>query len=352
MEYTLGKLGAITGGEVVGNPDRRIRNTSDFDNATSTDITFAAGAKFLKRIDETAAGALILPRSCAGIDRDAILVDNPQVAFAKILAFYHPLEQCPKGISSFAQLGERVTCGTDISISHFVTIGDDTVIGDRTILYPGVVIGSNVHIGEDVRVYANVTIMSGCKIGRRVIINAGTVIGSDGFGFAPEGERYRKIPHIGNVEIEDDVEIGALNAIDRASFGSTTIKQGAKTDNLVHVGHNVTVGENTILVAQVGLAGSTKLGRHVVMAGQSGTAGHITIGDNVMVGGQSGVAKSLEANQLVSGTPEMPHRLWLKVTRLLPRLPDLSKKMKNIEKRLSLLENQDSEGMDTDKAGV
>ncbi len=352
MKYTLAELGAICGGEVVGNPDRCIRGALDFDSATSADITFAANPKFLKRIDETAAGALILPRAFTAVGRDAILVDYPQAAFAKVLALFFPPEQCPMGISDFSRLGEGVSCGDGISISHFVSIGDNTTIGDRTIIYPGVVIGREVHVGEDVRIYPNVTIMSGCKIGNRVIIHAGTVIGSDGFGFAPEGEIYRKIPHTGIVEIGDDVEIGALNAIDRATFGSTSIKQGVKTDNLVHVGHNVTVGENSILVAHVGISGSTALGKHVVMAGQSATAGHITIGDNVIVGGQSGVTKSLEANQIVSGTPAMQHRLWLKVSRVLPRLPDLIKKVVNLEKRLSLLEKQRSEGPYADKKGV
>jgi UDP-3-O-[3-hydroxymyristoyl] glucosamine N-acyltransferase len=176
-----------------------------------------------------------------------------------------------------------------------------------------------------------------------VIIHAGTVIGSDGFGFAPDGKKYYKIPHIGRVQIDDDVEIGAGNTIDRATFGKTWIKSGVKTDNLVHIAHNVTVGENSILVAQVGISGSVTIGKNAILAGQAGVVGHLNIGDNVTIGAQAGVAQSVSGDEIVSGSPAIPHRLWLRVQKILPRLPDLKKKLQEIEKRLDKIERSKNE---------
>jgi UDP-3-O-[3-hydroxymyristoyl] glucosamine N-acyltransferase len=191
-----------------------------------------------------------------------------------------------------------------------------------------------------VTLFPNVTILARCRIGNRVIIQAGTVIGSDGFGYAPDGRTYRKIQHVGIVQIDDDVEIGAGNTIDRATFGRTWIQRGVKTDNLVHIAHNVTVGEDTVLVAQVGISGSVTIGRHVVIAGQAAVSGHLEIGDDVIIGPRGGVAKSLPNGVVVSGGPEMPHRTWLKVQRIMPRLPEFKKKLDEFEKRLKKLENK------------
>ena len=187
-------------------------------------------------------------------------------------------------------------------------------------------------------IHPNVTILERCKIGNRVIIHAGAVIGSDGFGFAPEGEKYYKVPQIGIVQIDDDVEIGALNAIDRATFGKTWIQRGVKTDNLVHIAHNVIVGENSILVAQVGISGSVTIGKHAVFAGQAGVAGHLNIGDNVIIGPQAGVAKSVPNGEVLSGSAAIPHRLWLRVQRVLPMLPEILKRLAEVEKRLKKIE--------------
>ena len=199
-------------------------------------------------------------------------------------------------------------------------------------------------MGDDVCLHANVTIMNGCRIGHRVTIQAGSVIGSDGFGYAPDGERYVKIPHTGIVQIDDDVEIGANNTIDRGTFGRTHIQRGVKTDNLVHIAHNVVIGPDSILVAQVGISGSATLGRHVVLAGQVGVTGHLHIGDNVMAGGKTGISKSVPDGQVISGAPEMPHKLWLRVQRIIPRLPDIRKKVKSLERRVQRLEGDPGDG--------
>ena len=203
---------------------------------------------------------------------------------------------------------------------------------------PGVFVGDSVRIGKDSLIYPNVSILSGTIIGQRVIIHSGTVIGSDGFGFAQDGMTHVKIPQMGIVQIDDDCEIGANNTIDRAALGKTWIKTGVKTDNLVHVAHNVVVGEHSLLIAQVGISGSATLGKGVILAGQVGVAGHITIGDRVMVGGKSGVAKSIPAGEVVSGNPTMPHQTYLRTRSLIQRLPEMAKKIRSLEDRIRLLE--------------
>jgi UDP-3-O-[3-hydroxymyristoyl] glucosamine N-acyltransferase len=219
-----------------------------------------------------------------------------------------------------------------------VFVGDDVIFGDRVTVHAGVVIGNHVRVGSDVILYPNVCILERCEIGNRVIIHAGTVIGSDGFGFALDGGHYHKIPQTGIVCIEDDVEIGACNTIDRATFGRTWIRRGVKTDNLVHIAHNVVVGEDTVLVAQVGVSGSVTIGNHAILAGQAGVSQHVTIGNGVTIGPQAGVAKSVPDGQVVSGSPEMPHRLWLKVCNIIPQLPEMKKKVRELERRIERLE--------------
>jgi UDP-3-O-[3-hydroxymyristoyl] glucosamine N-acyltransferase len=234
-------------------------------------------------------------------------------------------------------IGRDFKHGDAPSIGPLVTIGDRVTLGDRVVLHPGVFIGDDVVIGDDTWIYPNVTVLERCRLGRRVIVHSGTVIGSDGYGFAPEGDAYVKIPQLGIVQIDDDVEIGAGNTIDRGTFGRTWIGRGVKTDNLVHIAHNVTIGENTLLVAQVAIAGSVTVGKHVILAGQVGIAGHLTIGDNAIIGPQSGIAKSVGAGEILSGSPEMPHRQWLKMTRVLPELPDIKRKLQTMEKQLQQL---------------
>jgi UDP-3-O-[3-hydroxymyristoyl] glucosamine N-acyltransferase len=224
-------------------------------------------------------------------------------------------------------------------VAPFAVIGDDVTIGRNGAVHPHAVIGDGVVMGDDVIVGPNVHIGHGCRIGSRVTIQAGTVIGADGFGWAPEGSGYQKIPHTGIVRIDDDVEIGACNTIDRGTFGETRIRRGVKTDNLVHVAHNVTVGEDTLLVAQVGIAGSTAIGRHAVLAGQVGVSGHLTIGDNVTIGPQAGIGKPIDEGEVVSGSPGIPHRLWLRVQRIVPLLPEIKKRLDAMEKRLKRIED-------------
>ncbi len=341
MDIKLSRIARWVEGEILGNPDRIIRGAAPFDAAGPEELTCAATPRFLKRIHETRAGAVIVPRGTSPCSKTLVCVENPQAAFAKAVSLIRPPARPAPGISPLAAVGEGFSHGFEVTLFPFVFVGDGVTLGNRVVLHSGVALGNRVVIGDDVTLYPNVTVGEGCRIGSRVIVHAGTVIGSDGFGFAPDGETYQKIPHLGIVQIDDDVEIGANNTIDRATFGKTWIQQGVKTDNLVHVAHNVTVGANTVLVAQVGISGSVTVGKHAILAGQAGIAGHLEIGDNAIIGPQAGVAKSVPEGQTVSGSPEMPHGVWLRVQRTLPSLPELKKKVSDIERRMKSIEERD-----------
>jgi len=235
-------------------------------------------------------------------------------------------------VSPTAQLG------TDLTVYPFVYIGDRCRIGDRVTLHPGVCVGEGSSIGDDSILHPNVSVYPGMVIGKRVILHGGVVVGSDGFGYAKEGKKNLKIPQVGKVEIEDDVEVGSNTSIDRGALGNTIIRRGVKIDNLVQIAHNVLIGEDSIIVAQVGIAGSTKIGSNVTLAGQVGLAGHLQIGDNVLVGAQSGVGQDLSPGQAFSGSPAIPHREWLRMVTATPKVPEMRRKLIDIEKRLIRIE--------------
>jgi UDP-3-O-[3-hydroxymyristoyl] glucosamine N-acyltransferase len=300
--------------------------------------------KYLKRLEKTSAGAVIVPDGFTDSSKDLLWSENPYASFAKIFQLYQKNKRPVEGIHASAVIGEGCRIGDEAAIGPMTAIGNGVSIGPRVAIFGNVHIGDGVVLGDDVRIYPNVTILDGCVIGSRVVIHAGSVIGSDGFGFAPDGEVYHKIPHVGIVRIEDDVEIGAANTIDRGTFGETRIGSGVKTDNLVHIAHNVHIGDNTLLVAQVGISGSTTIGRHSVLAGQVGVVGHIHIGDNVMIGAQSGVGKSVPDGSVISGSPAMPHKRFLQVQTILPRLPDLRRRLAELERRLDAQERSPSKG--------
>jgi UDP-3-O-[3-hydroxymyristoyl] glucosamine N-acyltransferase len=338
MEITLASIADIVKGKIAGDGAQKIYGAASFEDAKGDDITFASQSKFLKNIDATDAGAILVPQNFRASGKNLVNVENPQIAFIKILNLFHPDLKSASGISQDAYIGRSFLCGEDIIIAPYSVIGDNVTLGHRVDLHPNVVIGNNVTIGNDVKIFPNVTILERCIIGDRVTIHAGSVIGSDGFGFAPEDKKYIKIPHTGIVQIDNDVEIGAGNTIDRATFGKTWIQSGVKTDNLVHIAHNVTVGENSLLVGQVGISGSVKIGKNAILAGQAGIAGHLSIGNNAIVGPQAGVAKSVPDGETVSGTSALPHRLWLRVQRIIPKLPELAKKLSDLDRRLDRLE--------------
>jgi UDP-3-O-[3-hydroxymyristoyl] glucosamine N-acyltransferase len=338
VERTLGELARQVGGELQGDSELRISGVAGIEEAQSNEISFVVGPKYVGKAHESKAGALIVPPKLRDLNKSLIITDNPYLAFAKILSIFAPKPRPPLGVSSKAHIGAEVKLGDNVCIHPNVYLGDSAVLGNRVTLHGGVYVGSEVCIGNDSIIYPNVTILDRCIIGDRVIIHSGTVVGSDGFGFAQDGTSYFKIPQVGIVHIDDDVEIGANCTIDRATMGKTWIQRGAKIDNLVQIAHNVVLGEDSIIIAQVGISGSTKVGKNVILAGQVGVTGHLEIGDNVRVGAQSGIAKSIPPGQTVSGSPAISHRTWLKNCQILSRLPELRKKILSLEKRLAAIE--------------
>jgi len=335
MQLTVVEIADIVGGRLEGDERVTLTGAAVIETAGATDITYIDNPRFLKKIGDTRAGALILPDDFSGeAPCPVVRTPYPKLGFARVLAVFYPDKPGRLGVDPRANIGEGAVLGQEVSVGAFVSVGNRASLGDRVCLHPGVSIGDDVVIGDDTTIYPNVTILERCSIGCRVKIHAGSVIGSDGFGFVPNGDSYFKIKHTGTVQIDDDVEIGANNAIDRGSFGRTHLCRGVKTDNLVHVAHNVIVGEDTLLVAQVGIAGSVSIGRHAILAGQAGIGQHITIGDNAIVGPQAGLSKSIGEGAVYSGTLAMPHRLWMRVQGVLRHLPALKKKIDNLEKRL------------------
>ena len=340
MEKTLRELAAYLGGRVIGDGEARIRGIGALDNAGAGEITFLANPKYATKVASTGATAVVLPPGAEAYGKNAIEVPNPYLAFAKLLTLFHVSPFKAKGVMAGALVGENVVMGDQVSIYPGVCVGDGVKVGNRVTLFPGVVLYEGVELGDDVVLHANVTVREGCRIGSRVIVHSGTVIGSDGFGYAPDGKEWYKIPQVGIVVIEDDVEIGANCAIDRAALDVTRVGRGTKIDNLVQIAHNCVTGANCMIVAQVGIAGSVKLGEHVTLAGQSAVAGHLEVGDNVVVGGKSGVHNNVPAGQILSGIPAFPHREWLRASALYPRLPEMRKSLSTLEKRVQELEEK------------
>jgi UDP-3-O-[3-hydroxymyristoyl] glucosamine N-acyltransferase len=337
MKPTLGELAVFLGGELKGPADLPIEGIARLDEATPREITFITQRRFARQVDQSRAAAFIVSQEDAGLPRPLIIVPHPYLAYARVAAlFAPPLWRWP-GISELACLGRGVGLGQEVSIAPLVFIGTGVRLADRVTIMPGCVLGDEVQIGADTVIYPNVTIRERCTLGERCIIHSGTVIGSDGFGFVPGATGHVKIPQLGTVIIADDVEIGANCTIDRGALGATRVGRGVKMDNLVHLAHNVEVGEYSFLVAQVGVSGSTKLGKRVALAGQVGVTGHIELGDGVQVGAQSGVHHSVPAGQTVSGTPIRPQREWLQIMGHLPKLPDIYQRLKQLEREVSEL---------------
>ncbi len=338
MEKMLSELAQLVDGEVIGDPGVKIGGVAPIEDARKGEITFIAHPRYLARLNQTEASAIIVSPNVREADKPLLRVANPYLAFAKILGIYAHRPYEPRGVDQRAWVSPTAKLGERVSIYPFVYVGDHAEIGKRVVLFPGVFVGDDTVIGDDTLIYPNVSIYEGSRIGKRVILHSGVVIGSDGFGFAKDGKRSVKIPQVGIVEIGDDVEIGANTTVDRAAMGKTVIKRGVKIDNLVQVAHSVTIGEDSIIIAQVGIAGSTKIGANVIMAGQAGVIDHIEIGDNVMVGPQSGVLQDIPPNQVVTGTPPFPHKEWLRAVMTFPKLSEMRRKIRQLEATLKDLE--------------
>lgn len=335
---TLKELAEYLGGTVRGDDSCRVSGLAPLEAAGADSITFLANPKYASKVAETGAGAVLMAPGGEGYGRNVIEVANPYLAFAKLLTLFYVQPHTPRGVMPEACVGVGVSLGEDITIYPGAIIGDNVTLGDGCVIHPGAVIYAGVTIGDNTTIHANAVVRERCRIGKRCVLQPGAVIGSDGFGYAPDGSSYYPIPQIGIVVLEDDVEIGANTCIDRAALEVTLIRRGTKLDNLVQIAHNCQVGEDCMIVSQVGISGSTKIGNHVTLAGQVGVAGHLTIGDNVIVGAQSGVPGSLPANAFYSGSPVIPHKDWLKSMAVVANLPDLRKTVASLEKRIAGLE--------------
>lgn len=333
---TLAELSHMVGGEIVGDPDVSIHGLADLASAAEGEISFLVKDAHIEKLHESLASAFIVPHTVAYEGKPLIKAKNPYRAAALIQNFFQQKAFKAVGVSPKAHIGTNCEIPDEISIGPFVAIGDRVKLGKRVTIHAGAVIGDDVVIGDDCLLYANVTVYHSCTIGARVIIHGGTVIGSDGFGFATDEEgNHLKWPHTGTVQIDDDVEIGANVTVDRGTFGKTHIMKGTKIDNLVQVGHNVTIGENSLIVAQVGIAGSTSLGRNVVLGGQTGVKGHIHLDDYTTVAAKSGVHSSLKKGSIVSGYPAIPHKDWLKASIIFSKLPKLYEELLDMRKKIT-----------------
>ncbi|HLD82766.1 MAG TPA: UDP-3-O-(3-hydroxymyristoyl)glucosamine N-acyltransferase [Candidatus Omnitrophota bacterium] len=341
IQKTLKEIAKLVAGEVVGNGDMLITGVAGIKEASEGDITFLANPKYMPLIDKTLASAIITSKEISSLPKAIIRTDNPSLAFTKVVSAFTPqTTNQPKGIHPTAVLGKSLTLGKDVSIGPYTVVEDNVTIGGKAIIYPGCFIGHDARIGPEALIYPNVSIREGVIIGSRVIIHSGAVIGSDGFGFVNVDGRYHKVPQVGTVEIGDDVEIGANAAIDRARFDKTIIGKGTKIDNLVHIAHNVVVGENSIIVAQAGISGSTTIGKNVTIAGQAGLVGHITVGDGAVLAAQAGVTKSVPSNTTVSGYPAKPHEQAKKINACVQNLPRLYKLAEELKKKIAELESK------------
>ena len=344
MEFKVKDIASILNGTVEGDGEIKLHNISKIDQGVPGTLTFLSNPAYTKYIYTTLASAVLVSKefrpdtelSCA-----LIRVDDPYVALAQLLNMYEQMKPAKKGIEQPSFVSESAKLGENMYIGAFAYISDRAVIGNNVKIYPHVYVGENVVIGNNTTLYAGVKIYADCSIGSDCILHAGSVIGADGFGFAPTAEGpFSKIAQVGNVVVEDFVEIGANSTVDRATMGSTIIRKGVKLDNQIQVGHNVEIGENTVIAALTGISGSSKIGKNCMFAGQVGIAGHITVGDNVKIGGQAGVMSSVADNSTVIGSPVQDHKDFMRSMAIFRKLPQMSGDISELKKWVKKMEQE------------
>ena len=340
MKKTLKELAEFLGGVVAGDVTTVITGVKGIEEAGPGEIAFVANPKYVKFLDTTKASAVIVAPDVQQSKKPLIKIDNPYLAFVKIVTLFSAAARDYFGVSPHAFVHPEARVDEECAIYPFAYIGKGAQVGKHAVLYPGVFLGDGAYVGQETILYPNVVIMDRCVVMNRVIIHGGTVIGADGFGFAQEGDKQVKFPQIGIVVIEDDVEIGSNCSIDRAALGETRIHRGVKMDNLIQIGHNVVVEEDSVLVAQVGISGSSHIGKKVVLAGQAGLVGHITVGDGAIVTAKTGVYKDIAPGEVMSGYPMIPHKKWLRAMPVVTRLPELKKEIDSLRKRIEELEKK------------
>jgi UDP-3-O-[3-hydroxymyristoyl] glucosamine N-acyltransferase len=341
MEFSAHQIAEMLGGTVEGNPDATVNTLSKIEEGQPQSLSFLANPKYTSYIYTTAATIVIvgndfkaeqaLPKECT-----LIRVEDAYASFGKLLEAYNQIKNNKVGIDQLASIADSAKLGENLYIGAFSVIGDNVTLGDNVKIYPGCYIGDNVTIGPNTTIFADVKIYSDCVIGASCMIHAGVVIGADGFGFAPNSEnQYNKVAQIGNVILEDHVEVGANTSIDRATLGSTIIRKGVKLDNLIQIAHNVDVGENTVIAAQTGVAGSTKIGKNCMIGGQVGFAGHLTIGENVKIAAQSGIGSNLKDNEIVQGSPAFSIGDYKRSYVMFRNLPQMNTDLRQLKSDIS-----------------
>lgn len=338
---TLGELAARLDCHLEGDTAVEIRRVATIDEAGPGDLTFVANTKYAAALAGTRASAVILGTDVQGAPCPVLRSANPYLAFARAIALLFPDTRPPAGIHPTAVVAPSASLGEDVSVGPYAVVGDGATLGARTVLHPHAVVGAGASIGPDCVLHAHVSIRERTVLGARVVVQDGSVVGSEGFGFAPRGDgTYERIPQVASVIVEDDVDIGANTTIDRPAVGETRIERGTKIDNLVQVAHGVTVGRNTVLAAQVGIAGSTVIGANVQLGGQVGVTGHVTIGDGVRASAKTGITGHVPEHAFVSGYPSMDNLEWRKAFAVVRRLPEMRKRLADLERRLEELEGK------------
>ena len=337
MKFTAAQIAGILEGEVIGNPNAEVFKLSKIEEGTEGSLTFLANPKYINYIYSTKATITIVNNPFEPeneISTTLIKVDDAYKSFSKLLEYYNQVKLMKSGIEQPSVISEGVTYGENLYLGSFCYIGKNVTIGKNVKIYPNSFVGDNTTIGDDCILFAGVRIYSESVIGSRCVIHSGTIIGSDGFGFAPQEDgTYNKVPQIGNVILEDDVEVGSCTTIDRATLGSTIVRKGVKLDNQIQIAHNVEIGENTVIASQTGIAGSTKIGKNCMIGGQVGIVGHITIGDNVRIQAQSGVGKSVKDGETLQGSPSFNYGDWNKSYVHFRNLPKIVADLENLKKK-------------------
>ncbi|MEA3316410.1 MAG: UDP-3-O-(3-hydroxymyristoyl)glucosamine N-acyltransferase [Bacteroidota bacterium] len=338
MKYTAKIIADFINGEIIGNPEAIVTEVAKIEEGTPESISFLANPKYNEYLYTTNSSVVIINKDFKiekEIKTTLIKVDDAYKSFAKLLELHEKNKKTKSGLSKKAYKAKSAKIGKGVYIGEFVSIGENVVIKDKVKLFPHVYIGDNTIIEENTTINSGVKIYNDCSIGKNCIFHSGVIIGSDGFGFAPQADNnYKKVPQVGNVIIEDNVEIGANTAIDRATMGSTIIRKGVKLDNLIQIGHNVEIGENTVIAAQTGVAGSTKIGRDCMIGGQVGFVGHIKIGDRVKIAAQSGISSSIKDDIVVQGSPAFDYGKYQKSYVLFRKLPDIYKEIRELKNEI------------------
>ncbi len=340
MEFTAKQIADFLGGTVDGDENASVHTFAKIEEGVPGALSFLSNVKYTQYLYSTKSSIILVNKDFKPeqpVNATLVRVDNAYEALAKLMSLYASMKPAKTGISSLASVSEKARIGSNVYIGPFSVIEDGAVIGDNTQIYPSVTIGEGATVGSDCILYPHVTVYYGCKIGNRCILHAGSVVGADGFGFAPTPNGYNKIPQIGIVELEDDVEIGANTCVDRSTMGRTIVRKGVKLDNLVQVAHNVEVGENTVISAQTGIAGSSKIGSWCMIGGQSGISGHITVGNKVNIAAKTGVISSINDGDTIMGYPSIGYRNFLRSSLIFRELPEMNKTIQKLQKEIEEL---------------